>query len=102
MEVGRLVERERQLEANGRSEYLIRGITPSVMPPLYEDPEITPIDQVISPDEVKKEPSLQIDDKDCSVDPYANNVCNSLLKNIELFVIQAKNASRYGYNGARK
>jgi general secretion pathway protein D len=68
--------RERQLEANGRSEYLIRGLTPSVMPPLYEKPEITPIEKVISPDKKKEEP-LMADDKDCSDAPYANNPCNN-------------------------
>jgi general secretion pathway protein D len=66
--------RERQLEANSRSEYLIRGLTPSVMPPLHEDPEVTPIEQVISPDEKKKE-SLSADDQDCSDAPYSDNPC---------------------------
>ena len=69
--------RERQLEANGRSEYLIRGLTPSVMPPLYEQAEITPIEQFIQPDEKKEktEEYIQADDQDCSDDPYANNPC---------------------------
>jgi len=68
--------RDLQIEANGRSEYLIRGITPSVMPPLNEKPEVTPIEQVISP-EKKKEKSnlLQGDDSECSYDINSDNRC---------------------------
>jgi general secretion pathway protein D len=69
--------RERQSEANDRSEYLIRDLTPSVMPPLYERAEIIPIEQFIPPDEKKEktEEYIQADDQDCSDDPYANNPC---------------------------
>jgi general secretion pathway protein D len=68
--------RERQLEANSRSEYLIRGLTPSVMPPLHEAPEITPIEQIIRPEEKDKQ-VLEAEDQDCSDAPYANNPCDN-------------------------
>jgi len=46
--------RTRQLDANSRSEYLIRDMAPSVMPPLNEAPVITPIEQVIHPEKKQK------------------------------------------------
>lgn len=66
--------RDRQVEANGRSEYLIRGLTPSVMPPLNENPEITPIGEVIDPDE-KANNLAQDDDEECSYHPDSENPC---------------------------
>jgi len=66
--------RDRQIEANGRSEYLIRGLTPSVMPPLNENPEITPIGEVISPNE-KTNVLAQDDDEECSYHPDSENPC---------------------------
>ena len=66
--------RDRQIEANGRSEYLIRGLTPSVMPPLNENPEITPIGEVIDPDE-KTNNLAQDDDEECSYHPDSENPC---------------------------
>ena len=66
--------RDRQIEANDRSEYLIRGLTPSVMPPLNENPEITPIGEVISPDE-KAKVLAQDDDEECSYHPDSENPC---------------------------
>ena len=66
--------RDRQVDANSRSEYLIRGLTPSVMPPLNENPEIKPIGEVIDPDE---EPNnLTQDDEECSYHPDSENPCN--------------------------
>ena len=68
--------RDRQVDANSRSEYLIRGLTPSVMPPLNENPEIKPIEQVISPDEKTQEQSLAEDDENkCSYHPDSDNPC---------------------------
>jgi general secretion pathway protein D len=66
--------RDRQIDANSRSEYLIRDITPSVMPPLNESAEVTRIDDAIS-SEAKKRDSLEVDEQDCSDDPYADNPC---------------------------
>jgi general secretion pathway protein D len=66
--------RDRQVDANSRSEYLIRGLTPSVMPPLNENPEIKPIGEVIEPDE--KPNNLAQDDEECSYHPDAENPCN--------------------------
>lgn len=66
--------RDRQIEANGRSEYLIRGLTPSVMPPLNENPEITPIGEVMNPDE-KTNNLVQDDDEECSYHPDSENPC---------------------------
>jgi general secretion pathway protein D len=36
--------RDRQIEANSRSEYLIRDLKPNVMPPLYENPDLSQFD----------------------------------------------------------
>ena len=66
--------RDRQVDANSRSEYLIRGLTPSVMPPLNENPEIKPIGEVIEPDE--KPNNLAQDDEECSYHPDSENPCN--------------------------
>ena len=65
--------RDRQVDANSRSEYLIRGLTPSVMPPLNENPEIKPIGEVIDPDE--KPNNLEQDDEECSYHPDSENPC---------------------------
>ena len=67
--------RDRQVDANGRSEYLIRGLTPTVMPPLNENPEIKPIEQVISSDEKEKNQPLDTDDEECSYHPDSENPC---------------------------
>lgn len=72
--------RDLQVEANERSEYLIRGITPSVMPPLNENPEIKPIEQVINPNEKSTSRSTtnsipQIGDSECSYHPNSENSC---------------------------
>jgi general secretion pathway protein D len=65
--------RDRQVDANSRSEYLIRGLTPSVMPPLNENPEIKPIGEVIEPDE--KPNNYAQDDEECSYHPDSENPC---------------------------
>ncbi len=66
--------RDRQIDANSRSEYLIRDITPSVMPPLNESAEVTRIDDAMSSEENNTD-SLQFDEQDCSDDIYADNPC---------------------------
>ncbi|MEA1888488.1 MAG: secretin N-terminal domain-containing protein [Pseudomonadota bacterium] len=94
--------RTRQLEANERSEYLIRGITPSVMPPLDQPTEIIRMEDAMLPkeeqeakkkkeqkekDKQKKkqqkkdrkaeEQALQANKENCSddIDIYSDNFC---------------------------
>jgi hypothetical protein len=61
--------RERQLEANQLSEYLIRDIKPTVMPPLNEPAEVTRIDEVIKPDDEAK------NNENCGEPPFDYNEC---------------------------
>lgn len=72
--------RTRQIEANQRSEYLIRDLTPTVMPPLNESAEIIRAEDVMQSDKEKKqkkkkEKVLQADKESCSDDPYSDNPC---------------------------
>ncbi len=71
--------RDRQIEANGRSEYLIRGMTPSIMPPLNEAPTVTPIEQLIRPDEKKNKNKWWPTTKEtCSEEDFADNPCQDI------------------------
>lgn len=68
--------RSRQLEANSRSEYLIRDLSPSVMPPLNEGPVITRLEDMIKPDQKKQENKWWPSSKDtCSDEDFADNPC---------------------------
>ena len=68
------IMRERQVDANSRSEYLIRDMAPSVMPPLNESAEITRMDEVVRPDEKKKK-WWQSTEEACSDEAFADNPC---------------------------
>jgi len=67
--------RTRQLDANRRSEYLIRDMTPSVMPPLNEAPVATPIEQVIHPEKKQKNKWWPSTPDSCSEEDFADGSC---------------------------
>ncbi len=67
--------RTRQLNANNRSEYLIRDMVPSVMPPLNEPPVATPIEQMIHPEKKQKNKWWPSTPETCSEEDFADNPC---------------------------
>ncbi|GMT41237.1 MAG: hypothetical protein IEMM0001_1972 [bacterium] len=67
--------RSRQLDANGRSEYLIRDMSPSVMPPLNEVPVATPNEQVIHTEKKQKNKWWPSTPETCSEEDFADNPC---------------------------
>ncbi|NOY16025.1 MAG: hypothetical protein GXP23_03640, partial [Gammaproteobacteria bacterium] len=69
--------RTRQLNANDRSEYLIRDMVPSVMPPLSEPPApvATPIEQMIHPEKKQKNKWWPSTPETCSEEDFADNPC---------------------------
>ncbi len=74
------IMRDRQLESSGRSEYLIRDMAPSVMPPLNQQPTIRRIEDVIPGDEkqIKKQKKQKkqkpetspVSQESCGDEPY--------------------------------
>jgi len=73
--------RGRQIEANERSEYLIRDMNPSVMPPLNEAPTITRLDEAseqarqAEKEEKEKNKATAPADDNCSISPLDSNAC---------------------------
>ncbi len=67
--------RTRQLDANGRSEYLIRDMAPSVMPPLNEAPVATPNEQVIHTEKKQKSKWWPSTPETCSEEDFADDPC---------------------------